>query len=113
MTTKIQSDEQSQLRADVAAKKAELAQLEEKLRESDNVRLSELHLQFDLPDTEALIARLRALLVSQKKTAAAAVTKEMKDAIRDKLAAKVPDEAILTEYGISKRVLGGIRSQTK
>ena len=76
----------------------------------EDARLLALPREFGLADTKTLIARLRAVARGAKKSGPARSAAD-KAAIRADIAAKLPDEEILKKWGISARVLGGLRSQ--
>lgn len=110
MTSQNEADELSRLRETVTKTKADLATLEAKLNEVEDARLRALHEDFRLPNTEALIARLRRV-TGDAKESSPALTAAVKAAIRADIAAGMPDEEIIKKYRISRRVLGGLRSR--
>lgn len=108
ITTKDPSIDLPRLRDNVAKQRAELARCEAVLQESENTQLRELHRQFNLPDTHALIARLES--VAGPATAGTVVPAATKLAVRADIAAGLPNDAIIRKHGIPIRTVSGIRS---
>ncbi len=101
-------EEIEKLRQERVRKEAEVSRLDQAIRAKEDARLLQLHTLVDLPNVEALIARLKKLVNAPK---ASATSPQIKEAIRAKLLEKVPVETIALELNVTKRVVNGVKSK--